>query len=97
MFKRALSVTLQTVLLLAVFFAGSVGPAFGFLPMWRVALGPARFFVLDGLLLLLVFYVAILLIELAAKRLRSGWVLSTLALVLALALGLAMKFPFMGS
>ena len=98
MFKRAFSVTLQTLLLLAVFFAGSVVlPALNLLPMWRVALSPTRFFVLDGLVLLLAAYAALLLIALAARRLPSNWFLSTLALVLALALGLAMKFPLMSA
>lgn len=97
MFKRAISVTLQTFVLLGVFLLGSLLPAFGKLPMWRVTLGPNRFFVLDGLLLMLVVYLAFLGIEVLARRVRYGALLSTLALLLALALGLAMKFPFMGS
>ena len=96
-FKKALSVTLQTLLFLAVFLLGSLLPALGRLPMWRVALSPTRFFVLDGLLLLALTFLVALAVELGTKRLRGAWVLSTLALVLALALGLAMKFPFMGS
>ena len=96
-FKRALSVTLQLVLLLAVFLLGSVLPALGKLPMWRVALGPTRFFVLDGVALMLLVYLIFVGIEVFARRIRFGALLCTLALLLALALGLAMKFPFMGS
>ena len=96
MFKRAVSVTLQTLLLLAVFLAGSLLPALNKLPMWRVALTAGRFLVLDGLFLMGAVYLILLGIELATKRVRSSGPLSTLALLLALALGLAMKFPFMG-
>ena len=94
---RALSVTLQMLLLLGAFLLGSVVPALGRLPMWRVSLSPTRYFVLDGLALMLAVYLCILLVQLGAKRLRSSWPLSTLALLLAFALGFAMKFPFMGS
>ena len=52
---------------------------------------------LDGLVLVGGVYLLVLAIALLAKRLQTTWLLSTLALVLALALGLAMKFPFMGS
>lgn len=96
-FKRAVSVTLQTLLLLAAFLLGSLLPALGKLPMWRVALSPTRFLVLDGLALMSIAFVLLAALELAAKRLRSTWPLSVLALLLALGLGLAMKFPFMGS
>ena len=96
-FKRAISVTLQTLLLLAVFLLGSFLPALGKLPLWKVALSPTRFFVLDGLVLMIVVFVILLLIELAAKRLRTAAPLSGLALLLALALGLVMKFPFVGT
>lgn len=94
--KRALSVTLQLILLLTVFLLGSLLPALGKLPMWRVALGPTRFFVLDGLVLMLLVYLIFVGIEVFARRIRYGALLSTLALLLALVFGLAMKFPFMG-
>ena len=97
MFKQAILVTVQLLLFIAVFLLGSFLPALGKLPMWRVALSPTRFFVLDGLVLMVIVWVAILVIEAVTKRLEQAGLLSTLALLLAFALGLAMKFPFMGS
>ena len=92
--KQAISVVLQLVLMLAVFLLGSLMPEFHVLPMWSIAAGPGRIFVLDGLVLMLLLYVLILLIAVARRRLISTAITSTLALVLALALGLAMKFGF---
>ena len=97
MFRQAILVTLQLLLFGAVFLLGSFLPALGKMPMWRIALSPTRFFVLDGLVLMAAAYVAVLLIEAATRQLRRYGVLSTLAFLVALALGLAMKFPFMGS
>ena len=90
-----MSVVLQLVLFLVAFAAGSFLPAFGVLPMWRVAVGSTRWLVLDGLLLMLLVYVVIVAIEAARKRLRLSAGLTTLALVLALALGFAMKLGLM--
>ena len=95
MFKRAISVVLQAMLLLAVFGAGSFLPVFHLLPMWRVAAGANHYFVLDGLLLMLLLYLCILAIEAGRKRLTSSGGLTTLALARALLLGLAMKFGLM--
>ena len=97
MFKRAISVTVQALLFLALFLLGSFLPALGKLPMWRLGLSATRYFVLDGLFLMVGAYLLIFAIEVFTRRLRQFGFLSTLALVLALALGLAMKFPFMGS
>ena len=92
---KAILVVLQTLLFLLLFAAGSfLLPFFPNVPSWQLQIGPNRFFVMDGLLLALVVYAVILLIEAARKRLRGPAGLTTLALVLALALGLAMKFGF---
>ena len=96
MFKKAILVVLQTLLFLILFIAGSFLPA---LPSFRslyfqVQTGPHRVFVLDGLVLALLAYLIILLIEVARKRVRGPGGLTTLALVLALVLGLAMKLGF---
>ena len=96
MFKKAILVVLQTLLFLILFIAGSFLPA---LPSFRslyfqVQTGPHRVFVLDGLVLALLAYLLIFLIEAARKRLRGPGGLTTLALVLALVLGLAMKLGF---
>ena len=89
--KRVISVVLQTILLLAVFGIGSFLPAFNMLPMWKMGAGATHDFVLDGLVLMIVLYLIILAIEALQKRLRNSGVLSTIAFVLALILGFAMK------
>jgi hypothetical protein len=92
--KRAIAIILETILMLVVFFVGSILPEFHILPMWSVPVGTNHIFVLDGLLLMLVVDALIVLIGLARKRLFVTLTNSTLALLLALALGLAMKFGF---
>ena len=92
--KRVLSVVFQFILYLVVFGIGSLLPAFSTLPTWSIATGPGRVFVYDGLLLMLLVYVVILLIAAARKRIPITFPNATLALVLALILGLLMKFGF---
>jgi hypothetical protein len=95
--KRFFAGLLQFVLLLVTFLIGSVAPAFGVMAYWQVSLGSGRVFVYNGLLLMLALYVLFLLIGLARKRLRAAWPTSTVALVLALVVGLLMKFGFKGN
>lgn len=94
--KRAIAIILQTILFLFVFLAGSLLVAFpgAHLPDWTVNLSQTRYFVLDGLVLMFLLYVIFLAIGAARHRLRSALVTSTTAVVLALVLGLAMKFGF---
>jgi hypothetical protein len=92
--KRAISVVLQLILMLAVFLVGSLLPVINVLPMYSVSIGPGRIFVMDGLVLMFLLYLLILAIAAARKTIRVTVVTSTLAFVLALALGLAMKFGF---
>jgi hypothetical protein len=92
--KRAISVVLQLILMLAVFLIGSFLPEMHILPMWSIPLSNDRIYVLDGLILMVVLWLLILLIAAARRRIRTTALTSTLALVLALALGLAMKFGF---
>jgi hypothetical protein len=92
--KRVLSVVLQFILFLAVFFAGWVLAGFNILPTLSISVGAGRVFVYDGVLLMFALYVLILLIAAARKRIHSAWPNSTVALALALILGLAMKFGF---
>ena len=94
--KRVLSIVLQFFLFLVVFAVGSLLPGANLLPMWSIGVGVGRIFVLDGLLLMLGFYALFLLIAAVRRRLYVAWPNSTLALVLALLLGLAMKFGFKG-
>ena len=94
-FKKAILVVLQTLLFLILFGAGTLAlPFVPQVPVWQVQTSPGRAFVLDGLFLTLAVYVLILAVEAARKRLRGPGGLTTLSLVLALALGLAMKFGF---
>jgi len=95
--KRAISFILQTLLLLAAFFVGSILPVFHVLPLWRISTGPGHWFVLDGLVVLLVLYLLLVFIAFMRGRLRSSGVTSSAALVLALVLGLLSKFPFTSS
>jgi hypothetical protein len=94
--KRVLFVVLELVAFLAIFFVGSLLPEFQVLPMWSVPVGTGKIFVLDGLLLMLAFYVLLLLIAAARRRIALGWQNPTVALVLALVLGLLAKFGFKG-
>ena len=96
MFKRASLVVLQTVLFLFLLTAGAFLPA---LPTfsslyWQVQTAPGRVYVLDGLMLAVLVYVLIVAVEAARGRLRGSGGLTTLSLILALVLGLAMKIGF---
>lgn len=94
--KRAIAIILETILFLFVFLAGSllVAVPAAHLPTWDIGLSSGRYFVLDGLVFMLILYVLFLLIGAARRRLRSAILTSTVAVVLALVLGLAMKFGF---
>ncbi len=92
--KRVLSAVLQFILYIVVFGVGSLLPAFNILPTLSIPVGTGRVFVYDGLLLMLVVYVLILLIAAARKRIHLAWPNASLALVLALIVGLVMKFGF---
>ena len=91
---KAVLVVLQTLLFLLLFGVGSFLPVFTSVPAWQVQTAPHHVFILDGVVLAIAVYLFILLIEAARKRLRGPGGLTTLALVLALALGFAMKFGF---
>ena len=94
--KRAIAIILETILFLFVFLAGSllVAVPASHLPSWDVNLSGTRYFVLDGLVFMAILYGLFLLIGAARHRLRSAVLTSTVAVVLALVLGLAMKFGF---
>jgi hypothetical protein len=92
--KRVVSAVLQFILFLVVFLVGSLLPGANLLPTLSVPDGVGRVFVYDGLVLMLALYGFILLIAAARKRIQISWPSSTLALILALILGLIMKFGF---
>ena len=94
--KRAIAIILETILFLFVWFAGNIlaGIPSSHIPDWTVDLKASRYFVLDGLIFMFVLYLLFLAVGAARHRLRSVALTSTTAVVLALVLGLAMKFGF---
>jgi hypothetical protein len=94
--KRAIAIILETILFLFVFLAGSllVAVPTAHLPTWDVNLSGSRYFVLDGVIFMFILYVLFLLVGAVRHQLRSAVLTSTVAAVLALVLGLAMKFGF---
>ena len=94
--KRAFAIILETILFLFVFLAGSLLAALpsAHLPAWNVSLSPTRYFTLDGIIFMAILYVLFLLVGAARRRLLSAVLTSTVAVVLALVLGFAMKFGF---
>ena len=94
--KRAVAIIVETILFLFVFLAGAllVAVPAAHLPTWDVNLSGSRYFVLDGLVVMFLLYIVFLLIGAARHRVRSAALSSTVAVVLALVLGLAMKFGF---
>jgi hypothetical protein len=94
--KRAIAIIVEGLLFLFAFLAGSFleGIPSSHFPQGFIDLSPTRYFVLDGLLLMLVIYLILLGIGALRHRMASAAVTSTTALVLALVLGLAMKFGF---
>jgi hypothetical protein len=92
--KRALVIFFQFLLMLIVFLVGSFLPVFHILPLWSVATSPSGLFVLDGLYLLIFLYILLLAIGALRRRLPLAAINSTIALIFALVIGLASKFPF---
>jgi hypothetical protein len=91
--KKAVLIFLQFILFLLVFLAGSFLHPFG--AQWSVTHPTptsTRYFVPDGLLIMVALYIVILIIEALARRLRTAGILTTIALLLALAVGFLAKF-----
>ena len=93
--KKFLSTFLQFFLFLLTFAIGSFAHPFN-LRWGLTATTPTvtRYFVPDGLLLMIILFVLILIMETLMKRLRTFAPWTTLALVLATVLGLIMKIGF---
>lgn len=92
--KKALFTILEFLLFLIVFIAGSFLHPFNL--QWGVmvtANGATRYFVPDGLLLALGLFVLIAAIQLARKHVTAA-ALTTVALILAVIAGYAMKLGF---
>jgi hypothetical protein len=91
--KKAILLILQFFLFLCVFLVGSLMNPFKL--RWDVTkLSPTstRYFVPDGLLLMIALYILILICQVLAKRLRRAGIWTTAAFLLALAVGFLAKF-----
>ena len=92
--KNVLLLCLQFVLFLIVFVAGSLFPPFHMEHVLTTTPTTLHIFVADGLVLMIAFYVAIAAIEIITQRVRAALPWTTVAVVLAAAIGLYMKFGF---
>ena len=93
--KKALSVFVQFVLFFVTFMAGTFLRPFKL--TWFVTHPTpiqTRYFVPDGLLLMIALFVLFLVIEALMKKLREMGTWTSVAFALALALGLLSKFGF---
>jgi hypothetical protein len=95
--KRALSIAAQCILFMLTFLVGSLAPSLHLIPMERLETSPAHYFVLDGLFCMGLLYIIFLIIAALTRRLPRAAINTTLALLIALVLGLLMKFPFMAT
>jgi uncharacterized membrane protein YpjA len=93
--KKVVVAILQFILFLIVFFLGSIFPPFHFEHVLIATPGATRIFIADGLVLTLALYILIVIVQVVRKRVRISTSWTTLALVLAVVLGLMMKFGFL--
>lgn len=92
---RILSILLQFVLFLVIFLAGSLRNPFHM--RWGLTSTTStgtRYFAPDGLLLAIALWAVILVIAALKKKLPSAALTSTIALVLAIVVGLRAGFGF---
>jgi hypothetical protein len=93
--KNIVLVVLQIILFLLVFGIGSLLPPFHIEHVLSTTPTSTRIFIADGLILMFVLYLLLILIAALRKRLIVSAPWTTLAFVLAAALGFAMKFGFL--
>jgi hypothetical protein len=92
--KNVVLTVLQFFLFLIVFGVGSFLPPFHFEHVILATPGTTRLFIADGFLLMLALFLIILLIELLRKRIVASGRWTTLAFILATAVGFWMEFGF---
>jgi hypothetical protein len=92
--KKILFTVLQFFLFLIVFGVGSFLPPFHFEHVILATPGTTRIFIADGFLLMLALFLIILLIETLRKRVIASGSWTTVAFILATAVGLWMEFGF---
>ena len=93
--KKAIVTILQLVLFLIVFGVFSHFPPFHIQHVLSSTASGTRIFIADGLILTLALYFVILLIEALRKRLVTSAPWTSLAFILAVFLGILMKFGFL--
>ncbi len=94
--KKVFLAILQFVLFVVVFFAGSLWDPFKLKCfLTRPTPMTLRYFVPDGLILMLVLFLLIVAFEAATKRLRLYGLGSTIALLIALLFGVWSKFGWL--
>lgn len=93
--KKILSTAFQFFLFLLTFAAGSFLAPFH-VRWFSVHPNPlsTRYFIADGLILMLALYVLVLVVEVLLKKLRTMGAWTSLALLLAAVVGFAMKLGF---
>jgi hypothetical protein len=93
--KAALLTMAKFVLFVAVFFWGSIKPPFGMRHVIAVTPEGTHAFYWDGVVLMALLFVAILVVEVARKRIRRSAPWTVLAFVLALGVAIELHFlPF---
>jgi len=92
--KNVLLLCLQFVLFLIIFVAGSLFPPFHLEHVLTTTPTTLHIFVADGLVLMIALYVAIGVIEMLTKRIRTALPWTTVAVLLAAVIGFYMKFGF---
>ena len=95
MIKNVFFALLQFVLFILVFGAGSFFPPFHMEHVIGTTPDGTRIFVWDGVVLMVLLFIAILLLEAVRKRIRQAAPWTTLALVLAGIAGYAAKLGFL--
>lgn len=93
--KRVLSIVFQFLLFLIVFGAGSFLPVFHLLPAVVWHLSPTRDFVVTGLILTAGIFVLVMVVHAVRRAQPSALLNSTIAFLLAVAVGMALKFGFL--
>lgn len=92
--KNFFFICLQFVVFLIIFAAGSLFPPFHIERVLSATPTSTHIFVADGLILMVALYVLILIVQAITRRLRVAVPWTTVALILAAAAGLYLKFCF---
>lgn len=93
--KNFFLLCLQFVVFLIIFAAGSLFPPFRLEHVLTATPTYTRIFIADGLVLTAILYVLIIVIEALMKRIRAAFPWTSMAFVLAIGVGLYLKFGFL--